>query len=86
MPFQIWSILNPNVPALAEKEKELISKYVLKTAKKINAAKYLKDELMLLAVVGYSVMKRIGIKKNADNDRGEERKGQDVPGQEDHPG
>jgi len=86
MPFQIWCILNPNVPPLADKEKDLIAKYVLRTAKKYKIKKYMRDELLLLAVVGYSVMKRIGIKKNADNDRGEEREGQDEPGQEDHPG
>lgn len=86
MPFQIWCILNPNVPPLAEKEKDLIAKYVLRTAKKYKIKKYMRDELLLLAVVGYSVMKRIGIKKNVDDDSGEEGERQDEPGQEDHPG
>lgn len=86
MPFQIWCILNPNVPPLADKEKDLIAKYVLRTAKKYKIKKYMRDELLLLAVVGYSVMKRIGIKKNVDDDSGEKGEGQDEPGQKTHPG
>ncbi len=86
MPFQIWSIKNPNVPPLAEREKDQISKYLIKFAVKHKVAKYLKDELMLIAVIGYAVMKRARIKKNVDDDSGEEGERQDEPGQEDHPG
>jgi len=86
IPFQIWSIRNPNVPPLDEKEKDLISKHLLKLAVKYKVKKFMKDELILIAAVGYSVMKRARIKKDVDDNSRQEREGKDEPGQADHPG
>lgn len=85
MPFTIWSIANPNVPPLDDKEKDRISKYLIKFAVKHKVAKYLKDELMLIAVIGYAVMKRAGIKKDVDDNSRQERERENVPGEKTNP-
>ena len=70
--FEIWAILKPGVPPLSETEKKLIKKPLARIVIKYDVARFMKDEFLLIGLLGFSVLKRLKVKKDVNNDRREE--------------
>ncbi|MBA7496242.1 hypothetical protein ES702_06841 [subsurface metagenome] len=68
IPFEIWHLLRPGVEPLSEKEKDLISKPLSRVAQKYDVSRYMKDEFLLIAFLGFSVTRRLKIKKKIKKD------------------
>jgi hypothetical protein len=82
VPFEVWAILRPGVEPLSDPEKTAISKPLARIVIKYDVARYLKDEFLLLAFLGYSVVKRLKVPKSADkitDNSGKEGQGKDDP-------
>lgn len=77
VPFEIWAILKPGVQPLSDTEKNLISKPLARIVVKYDVARFMKDEILLLGFLGYSVIKRVRIPKNVANDSGKKGQGKD---------
>lgn len=77
IPFEVWSLIRPGVPPLTEGEKKLIGKPLARVFVKYDVAKFLKDEFLLIAALGFSVMKRIRVKPDVKDDSREAGEGKD---------
>ena len=77
VPFEIWNILRPEIDPLSDTEKRMIAKPLARVAQKYDVQKYMKDEILLAGLLGYSIIKRTRIKKIDTNDNRKERKGKD---------
>ena len=80
IPFEVWAILKPGVAPLTDIEKATISKPLARIVVKYDVARIMKDEFLLLGFLGYSIVKRLRVPKNVDNDSGKTGKGKDDPG------
>lgn len=69
VPFEIWAVLKPGVKPLTEKEKKLIGKPLARVLSKYDVAKYAKDEFLLMAVVGFSIMSRLKDSQKKEDDK-----------------
>ena len=77
LPFEVWSILKPGVNPLSDAEKKLIGKPLSRIVVKYDVARFMKDEILLCAFLGFSVLKRVKVAKNVADDRGKEGQGKD---------
>ena len=74
IPFEIWHLLRPGVEPLSEKEKDLIAKPLSRVAQKYDVGRYMKDEFLLIAFLGFSVIRRTRVKKDDSDDNRKEGK------------
>jgi len=78
VPFEIWHLLKPVVPELTSKERTLIGKPLARVAQKYDVQKYMKDEILLVGFLGFSIIRRVKIgKKHDTNDNREKGPRQD---------
>jgi len=75
IPFEVWAILKPEVTPLSEVEKKLIGKPLSRVLIKYDIGRFMKDEVLLLGFFGFSVLKRLRVKKNVADDSGKEGQG-----------
>lgn len=88
IPFEVWAILKPGTEPLSSAEKKMIAKPLSRIVVKYDVAKFMKDEFLLIAALGFAILKRVKMKKvikNAHNDSGEKREGKDYSGSEPSP-
>jgi hypothetical protein len=85
LPFEVWAVLKPDVKPLSDAEKKLIGKPLSRIVVKYDVTRFMKDEILLCAFLGFSVLKRVKVGKNVVDDSGKERQGKDDPGQKPDP-
>lgn len=77
LPFEVWAVLKPAVKPLSEVEKKLIAKPLSRIVVKYDVTRFMKDEILLCAFLGFSVLKRVKVGKNVVDDSGKEGQGKD---------
>lgn len=76
LPFEVWSILKPGVTPLSETEKKLIGKPLSRIVVKYDVARFMKDEILLCGFLGFSILKRVKVKKDVADDSRKEGQGE----------
>jgi hypothetical protein len=75
LPFEVWAILKSGVKPLSDIEKKLIAKPLSRIIVKYDVTKFMKDEVLLCAFLGFSVLKRVKVTKNVIDDSRKEGQG-----------
>jgi len=85
--YQLAGILKKGFEPLTENERKLYAPVTSRLAVKYHVADYMKDEYLLLGLMGISFSKRLIARKKDDvNHSGEKKKGKNHTGQEPYTG